>query len=29
VVVYLDDIVVFSDLDKEYEEHIALLLEKL
>ena len=29
VVVYLDDIVVFSDLDKEHKEYIALLLEKL
>jgi hypothetical protein len=29
VVVYLDDIVVFSDLDEEHEKHISLVLEKL
>src|SRR5271168_4045316 len=29
VVVYLDDIVVFSDSDEEHEEHLRLVLEKL
>ena len=29
VVVYLDDIVVFSDSDEEHEEHISLVLGKL
>ena len=29
VVVYLDDIVIFLDLDEEHKEHLALVLEKL
>ena len=29
VVVYLDDIVVFSDSDEEHKQHLALVLEKL
>jgi hypothetical protein len=29
VVVYLNDIVVFSNLDKEHKKHISLILKKL
>ena len=29
VVVYLNNIVVFSNLDEEYKKHISLILKKL
>ena len=29
VVVYLNDIIIFLNLDKEHEEHLCFVLEKL